>query len=65
VIAMARKPTTPVKPLREWRISLIGAGIKYVGRVEAADAESAIAKAAEEFRIEPARRFRLVAEPVE
>jgi hypothetical protein len=64
VIAMARKPTTPAK-LREWRISLIGAGIKYVGRVEAADAESAIDKAMEEFRIEPARRFRLVAEPVE
>jgi hypothetical protein len=31
----------------------------------AADAEDAIAKAAEEFRIEPARRFRLIAEPVE
>jgi len=61
---MALKPTTPAK-LREWRVSLIGAKSKYIGRVEATEAESAIAKAAEEFRIEPARRFRLVAEPVE
>jgi hypothetical protein len=53
------------KPLREWRISVIGAGIKYIGRVEAADAEAAIDKAMEEFRIDPARRFRLIAEPVE
>ena len=64
-MAKARKPTTPAKPLREWRVSLIGAKSKYIGRVEAADAESAIVKAAEEFRIDPARRFRLVAEPVE
>jgi len=33
--------------------------------VLAADAEDAIAKAAEEYKIDPARRFRLVAEPVE
>ncbi len=51
--------------MREWRISLIGAGIKYVGRVEAPDAEAAIDKAMAEFRIEPARRFRLVTQPVE
>jgi hypothetical protein len=63
---MPRKSTTPPKrPTREWRVSLIGAKSKYIGRVEAADAESAIDKAMEEFRIEPARRFRLIAEPVE
>ena len=53
------------KPLREWDVSIIGAKAKYVGRVLAADAEDAIAKAAEEYKIDPARRFRLVAEPVE
>jgi hypothetical protein len=60
-MAKAHKPLPP----REWRISLIGAGTKYIGRVEAANAESAIDKAMEEFRIDAARRFRLVAEPVE
>ncbi len=60
---MPRKPTTPpTKPLREWRVSLIGAKSKYVGRIAAADAESAVAKAAEEFGVEPARRFRLIAQ---
>ena len=53
------------KPPREWRISVIGAKSKYIGRVMATDAEAAIAKAMEEFSIDPARRFRLVAEPVE
>jgi len=59
---MAKKAA---KPLREWRISLIGAKAKYVGRVEASDAEVAIDKAMEEFNIDPARRSRLIAEPVE
>ena len=62
---VARKPTRPAKPLREWRVSLIGAKAKFIDRVEAADAEAAIDKAIKEFKIEPARRFRLVAEPVE
>ena len=53
------------KPVREWRISAIGAKSKYIGRVEAADEKSAIEKAIEEFNIDPARRFRLIAEPVE
>jgi lipoate-protein ligase A len=61
---MARKPTTQDKPDREWRISVIRAKTVYLGRVEATDKEAAIDKAMEEFRIEPARRFRL-AEPVE
>ncbi len=63
---MIRKPhKTSKKPLRTWRISVIRAKEAYLGRVEAADKESAIAKAVEEFNIEPARRFRLIAEPVE
>jgi hypothetical protein len=39
--------------------------VHYLGRVVAADKEGAINKATEEFSIEPARRFRLIAEPVE
>jgi hypothetical protein len=62
---MARKPTTQDKPDREWRISVIRAKTVYLGRVEATDKETVIDKAMEEFRIEPARRFRLIAEPVE
>jgi hypothetical protein len=59
---MAKKAAAPD---REWRISVIGAKAKYVGRVWASDKATAIAKAAEEFKIDPARRFRLVAESVE
>jgi hypothetical protein len=63
---MARIPTSPPKkPLREWRISVIGAKTKYLGRVDAPDEQSAIDKAMEEFKIDPARRFRLIAQPVE
>jgi hypothetical protein len=57
-------PKQPTK-LREWRISIMREKVRYLGRVVAADKESAIDKAMEEFRIEPARRFRLIAEPVE
>jgi hypothetical protein len=53
------------KPLQLWRISVIGAKSKYIGRVMAADNETAIDKATEEFAIDPARRFRLVAEAIE
>jgi hypothetical protein len=60
-VMMAKKPAPP----REWRISMIGAKVKYIGRVEATDEQSAIDKAMDEFKIEPARRFRLVAQPVE
>jgi hypothetical protein len=38
---------------------------RYLGRVVATDKEAAIDKAMEEFRIEPARRFRLIVVPVE
>jgi hypothetical protein len=52
----AKKP-----PLREWRITLIRAKGQYLGRVEASDAEAAIA----EFNIDEAHRSRLIAQPVE
>jgi phosphomannomutase len=56
-LTMARKPTL----LREWRVSIIREKIQYLGRVVAPDKEAAIEKAMEEFRIEPARRFRVFA----
>jgi hypothetical protein len=62
---MARKRTSSDKPLREWRVSIIREKIQYLGRVAAPDKEAAIARAMEEFRIEPARRFRLIVVPVE
>lgn len=58
---MAKQPTK----LREWRISILRDKAHYLGRVVAPDRQAAIDKAMEEFRIEPARRFRLIAEPVE
>ena len=62
---MARRPTRPEKRLREWRITLIRAKGHYLGRVEAADAESAIKRAIEEFQVDEAHRSRLIAQPVE
>jgi len=53
------------KPMREWRITMIAAKSKYVGRVEAADEQSAIEKAMQEFKISEAQRFKLVAEPID
>ena len=48
------------KLLREWRVSIMREKVHYLGRVIATDEEGAIEKAVEEFRIEPARRFRLI-----
>jgi hypothetical protein len=53
------------KPLREWRISIIGAKVNYLGRVEASDEEAAIDKAMKEFQIDEAHCSRLIAQPVE
>jgi len=58
---MAKKPE---KPGREWRVLLPRERTHHLGRVWAPDREAAIARAAEEFNVEPARRFRLIAEAV-
>lgn len=56
--AMTAKPT-----IYRWRIiHLKGTPAKTIGYVDAPDAEAAIAKAIEEFKIEPAIRGRIVAE---
>jgi 1,2-phenylacetyl-CoA epoxidase PaaB subunit len=60
-MATAKQPTK----LREWRVSIIREKIQYLGRVVAPDKEVAIARAMEEFRIEPARLFRLIVVPVD
>src|SRR5262249_18056947 len=39
--------------------------VRYLGRVVSSDKEAAIARAMEEFRIEPARRLRLIVVPIE
>ncbi len=61
---MARKPTRPGK-LRKWRVSEMRAKKVYIGPVTAPDKESAIDAAMAEFRVDPARRFKLIAEPME
>jgi hypothetical protein len=53
------------KPLRQWRITLVRAKGQYLGRVEAPDAETAIARAIDEFHVDEAQRSRLIAQPVE
>jgi hypothetical protein len=53
------------KPLREWRITLLRAKGQYLGRVEATDAESAIERGIQEFKIDEVHRSRLIAQPVE
>jgi hypothetical protein len=55
---MAKAPT-----IHKWRIiHLKGTPAKTIGYVEAPDADSAIEKAIEEFKAEPAIQGRLVAE---
>jgi len=61
---MLRKPATP-KRLGEWRITLVRKNGQYLGRVEAADAESAIKQAVEEFQVDPAHWSRLIAQPID
>jgi hypothetical protein len=47
----------------QWRISLIKATpARLIGHVEAPDAETAIAKAIEEFKIDPSKQRRLIAQ---
>jgi hypothetical protein len=55
------------KPLRAWRISILRAKTVclYLGWVEAPDEGAAIKKTIEEFRIDVAQRFRLIAQQVE
>jgi hypothetical protein len=58
---MARKPTSPEKRLRIWRIR---ARRKTLGWVAEPDAESAIRAAIEEFPVDKAHQNRLIAQPV-
>jgi hypothetical protein len=55
---------SPKQPLREWRITLIPKKARYLGRVEAPDAATAIEHAMAEFDLDEAHRSRLVAQPV-
>jgi hypothetical protein len=52
----------PPTDLPRWNVVLATATpAKLLGSVEAADADAAIAKAIEEFKVEPARQGRLIA----
>ena len=42
-----------------WRVDYIGKGGKHLGTVEAPDEKAAIAEAAKQFNITPARRFKI------
>ena len=43
-----------------WRVDYIGKELQHLGTVEAADQKAAIAEAAKQFNITPARRSELV-----
>jgi|KBSMisStandDraft_5_1062788.scaffolds.fasta_scaffold7323883_1 hypothetical protein len=47
-----------------WRVDYIGKGGKHLGTVVAPDKMSAIAEAMKMFHITPARRFKIVVEPI-
>jgi hypothetical protein len=57
-------PKKPAPVLRNWRIALIkSTPAAFVGYVDAPDAESAIKKAIEEFKIaDPQKQRRLIAQ---
>jgi hypothetical protein len=46
--------------MARWRVDYIGKGAKHLGTVEAADEKAAIAEAAKQFNIPPARRNKIV-----
>src|SRR5262249_15401878 len=59
---MAKQATRP----GEWDAGVLGGAMAAsLGRVVATDKAAALDKAVDEFRIDAARRFRLIAEPVE
>jgi hypothetical protein len=61
---MTKKPKTPepAPPLQHWTIYRVrGTPAAAIGTVEAPDEATAIAKAIEEFAIEPQHRSRLIA----
>jgi hypothetical protein len=45
--------------MARWRVDYIGKGDKHLGTVEAPDEKAAIAEAAKQFNITPARRFKI------
>ena len=45
--------------MARWRVDYLGKVFSTLGTVEAQDVRSAIAKAAREFNITPARRYRI------
>jgi hypothetical protein len=45
--------------MARWRVDYIGEGGKHLGTVQARDERSAIAEAAKQFNITPARRFKI------
>ena len=60
---MARRPTKP-KSIADWQITKIGKVARYVGQVQAPDAEAAIRRAIEKFEIAPEHRDRIAARQI-
>jgi phage terminase large subunit GpA-like protein len=60
---VARRESKPVK-LGEWQIIKIGKVARYIGNVQATDAEAAIQRAIEKFDIEPEHRDRIAARQI-
>ncbi len=48
-----------------WRVDYLGKKATHLGTVEAADEKSAIAEAAKQFNITPARRFKIAVLKIE
>jgi hypothetical protein len=60
---MAKKPTTPPQD-KSWSIyRLRGTPAAFVGIVYAPDEKTAIERAVQEFKIDPAQRWRIIAKP--
>jgi hypothetical protein len=47
--------------MARWRVDYLGKEFQHLGSVEAEDEKAAIAEAAKQFNITPARRFKIVA----
>jgi len=60
---VARRPTKP-KSIADWQITKIDKVARYVGQVQAPDAEAAIKRAIEKYDIAAEHQGRLAARPI-
>jgi hypothetical protein len=60
---VSRRPAKP-KSIADWQITKIGKIARYIGQVQAPDADAAIRRAIEKFEIAPEHQDRIAARQI-